>query len=135
MNRTIIKNPHRNLASRGQPGVIVIPPEEFFTDHDHGLNRRWLVAKPTCGAIGISMAVGILPPGRKGTMHVHPFNTAILSLSGTVIAAFETADGIQEIEAPEGFGIYIPGGVPHMPINPGTVNYKYVVARPSGDPD
>ncbi len=116
--------------------IQAVKADDAFTDRDHGFQRWWPICRNTVGSETISMARGILKPGQRGTLHVHDVDTAIYSISGSVIALFETDGGLQEVAAGAGVALFIPAGLPHAPFNPShTEDYVYVVARPSGTPD
>ena len=70
-------------------------------------------------------------PGQRGNLHVHDVDTAIFSLTGRVVAVFETNGRMHEVESPAHTALFVPANTPHAPINPSaTEEYHYVVFRP-----
>ena len=75
------------------------------------------ISANTAGASAISMNLVIIPAGARATPHYHDgFETAIYLLKGAVQTFY--GDQLQEsCVNKQGDFIYIPAGVPHMPVN------------------
>ena len=75
------------------------------------------ISENTAGSKGISMNVVIIPAGRRAKPHYHEgFETAIYLLKGDVQTFY--GDNLKEsCINKQGDFIYIPAGVPHMPVN------------------
>jgi uncharacterized RmlC-like cupin family protein len=71
-----------------------------------------------------------IPPGGRAKAHLHAdHETGIYILSGTAIMLY--GEGLREqITTEAGDYVYIPAGVPHLPINPSeTEHVRAVIAR------
>ncbi|MCG8314107.1 MAG: cupin domain-containing protein [Pseudomonadales bacterium] len=75
------------------------------------------ISENTAGSKGISMNVVIIPAGARAKPHYHEgFETAIYLLKGDVQTFY--GDNLKEsCINKQGDFIYIPAGVPHMPVN------------------
>lgn len=75
------------------------------------------ISELTAGAQGISMNVVIIPAGGRAVPHYHEgFETAIYLLKGDVQTFY--GENLKESTInKQGDFIYIPAGVPHMPVN------------------
>ena len=75
------------------------------------------VSAQSVGAQGICMHLLNIPPGGRAKAHLHAnHETAIYILQGT--AEMWYGEGLRErLTASAGDFIYIPAGVPHLPIN------------------
>ncbi|PSL20124.1 cupin domain-containing protein [Shimia abyssi] len=94
-----------------------------------GFNYFAGVARETTGAQGICMHMLRIPPGGRAKAHLHESHeTAIYVLEGSAIMYW--GDQLEHLmETNAGDMIYIPAGVPHLPINTGTVEAVAVIAR------
>lgn len=115
-----------------KPRIVVVRPEERVQDYEHGFLRAWGVLGSTTGSKGISMAVGVLSPGSKAAAHKHPYETAILILSGRARVYYgDELEGLVDIAA--GDFLYIPADLAHSPETFGEEAMRYVVARAAPD--
>lgn len=82
-----------------------------------GLNYLSGVSAETAGARGLCMHLLTIPPGGRAKAHLHAHHeTAIYILEGNSVMWY--GEGLQErLEAGAGDFIYIPAGVPHLPVN------------------
>lgn len=75
------------------------------------------ISENTAGATGLSMNVVIIPAGARAKPHYHEgFETAIYLLKGDV-QTFYGENLAESCINKQGDFIYIPAGVPHMPVN------------------
>jgi uncharacterized RmlC-like cupin family protein len=83
-----------------------------------GLDYLAGVSAQNVGAQGLCMHLLTIPPGGRAKAHLHEqHETAIYVLQGT--AEMWYGEGLRErLSASAGDFIYIPAGVPHLPINP-----------------
>jgi len=91
------------------------------------------VTSQSAGAQALCLHVVMIPPGSRGMPHYHPdCETAIYSVSGQTDVWH--GDGlIKRTVVRAGDFMYIPPGIPHLPVNRGDVTAIAVVART--DPD
>jgi uncharacterized RmlC-like cupin family protein len=114
--------------------IVVVHPEQRVNDREHGFARGWGVLGSTTGATAISMGLGNLPAGIRAAAHKHPFETAILILSGRARVHFGDSDMLdQQVEIAAGDFLFIPAGVIHSPETFGDEPMQYVVSRAAAD--
>ena len=94
-----------------------------------GFNYFEGIARETTGSQGICMHILRIPPGGRAKAHLHESHeTAIYVLEGAAIMYWgNQLEHLMETAA--GDLVYIPAGVPHLPINTGTVEAVAVIAR------
>lgn len=94
-----------------------------------GLDYFAGVARETVGSHGICMHLLTVPPGGRARAHLHEgHETAIYILEGEGYTLF--GDRLEHVQrAGAGDIVYIPAGVPHLPVNLGSVAVRAVVAR------
>lgn len=87
------------------------------------------VAAETVGARGLCMHLLTVPPGARAKAHLHEgHETAVYVLSGESLTIF--GDHMQYAQRSKaGDIVYIPAGVPHMPVNLGSEPVSAVIAR------
>jgi len=87
------------------------------------------IARETVGAERICMHILRVPPGGRAKAHQHDgHETAIYTLEGRVDMYW--GDRLQHLmETGPGDMIYIPAGVPHLPVNVGDTDVVAVIAR------
>jgi uncharacterized RmlC-like cupin family protein len=87
------------------------------------------IAKETVGARGLCMHLLTIPPGGRARAHKHESHeTAIYVLSGEGVMYWgERLEHRMVTRAGE--LIYIPAGVPHLPMNPGPEPVTAIIAR------
>ena len=94
-----------------------------------GLNYFAGVSAETVGARGLCMHLVKLPPGARAKAHLHAeHETAAYVVYGDI----ELLHGDQlqhRALVHAGEFLYIPAGVPHLPLNPGTTEALAVLAR------
>jgi uncharacterized RmlC-like cupin family protein len=87
------------------------------------------ISKETVGASGLSMHLVVIPPGGRSEPHSHlDYETGIYVLEGTVRTRWGHALE-HEVVSRAGDFLYIPPGVPHLPINTGTIEAVAVLSR------
>src|SRR5713226_8461013 len=94
-----------------------------------GLNYFAGISAETVGARGLCMHLVKLPPGARAKAHLHAeHETAAYVVYGDIELLH--GDRLQHhtlVHAGE--FLYIPAGVPHLPLNPGTTEALAVLAR------
>ena len=116
------------MGVQSQPTCRVIRAGETY-DGKQGLTYFCGVAAETVGAQGICMHLLTIPAGGRAKAHLHEnHETAIYILSGETLTLF--GDRLeQRMINRAGDIIYIPAGVPHLPVNLGDQPASAVIAR------
>lgn len=95
------------------------------------------ISRETAGASGLCLQLVRVPPGGRAAAHVHASHeTAIYVLEGEVVTWYGPGLERHATTGPGDF-VYIPAGVPHLPVNYGAVEAVAVSARtdPSAQED
>ncbi|MBK0399627.1 cupin domain-containing protein [Limibaculum sp. M0105] len=109
-------------------GCRVIRPDASYSgkqgfDYDAGISAE------SVGATGICMHLLTIPPGGRAKAHLHESHeTAIYMLKGES-EMFYGDDLAEHIVLREGELLYIPPGVPHLPMNRTDTPATAVIAR------
>ncbi len=87
------------------------------------------ISAETAGATGICMHLLTIPPGGRAKAHLHASHeTAIYMLSG--ISEMHYGRRLERhMTVRAGEMLYIPAGMPHLPLNPGPEPAVAVIAR------
>lgn len=87
------------------------------------------IARETTGSSGICMHILTIPPGARARAHKHETHeTAIYVIDGEAIMYW--GDNLENLmETRVGDMIYIPAGVPHLPLNVSNKPATAVIAR------
>lgn len=98
-------------------------------DGKQGLNYFCGIAAETVGSKGICMHLLTIPPGGRAKAHLHEnHETAIYVLAGEAVTLY--GDRLQHhLLTKAGDLVYIPAGVPHLPINMSGEPTSAVIAR------
>ena len=104
------------MASSGAPLCTVISCGGDYLG-TQGLSYLTGISAETTGARGICLYLVSIPPGGRAKAHLHEnHETAIYMLSGE--ADVWCGEGLRErLTARAGDFVYIPAGMPHLPIN------------------
>lgn len=87
------------------------------------------IASETVGAQAICMHLLTIPPGGRARAHKHAAHeTAIYMLSGRTVM-YWGARLEHRMETGPGDLVYIPAGMPHLPVNPGAEPAQALIAR------
>jgi uncharacterized RmlC-like cupin family protein len=112
---------HPDLSTQGDCVLIRAANADF------GLTAG--VTSRSAGAQGLRMHVVMVPPGSRGMPHFHPgHETAIYTVSGQS-EVWHGQGLVKRIIVRAGDFLYIPPGIPHLPVNRGDVTAVAVVAR------
>jgi uncharacterized RmlC-like cupin family protein len=110
----------------------IIRPGDLYAGRQ-GLRYGAGISAESAGAHAICLHRLTMPPGARARAHLHEdHESAIYLISGTV----ELWSGAQlehHSVVRAGEFVHIPAGVPHLPVNTGTVTAEAVIART--DPD
>lgn len=87
------------------------------------------IARETTGSQAICMHILKIPPGGRAKAHLHEnHETAIYVLEGSAVMYW--GERLQHLmESAAGDLIYIPAGVPHLPVNTSESEVVAVIAR------
>jgi uncharacterized RmlC-like cupin family protein len=98
-------------------------------DGKQGLTYFCGIAAETVGSKGICMHLLTVPPGGRAKAHLHESHeTAIYVLEGEAVTLF--GNELQHhIHTRQGDLVYIPAGVPHLPVNISDRPVSAVIAR------
>lgn len=106
----------------------VVRADETY-DGKQGLTYFCGIAAETVGSKGICMHLLTIPPGARAKAHLHEnHETAIYLLAGEVLTLY--GDRLQHrMINKAGDLVYIPAGVPHLPVNLSGEPASAVIAR------
>ena len=93
------------------------------------------ISSRTAGAKGLCLQLVTIPPGARARAHLHAdHESAIYVLEGEVVTWF--GDGLAE-HASTGPGdfLYVPAGLPHLPVNYGSEPATALIARTDPNED
>lgn len=94
-----------------------------------GLDYFEGVSRESVGAEGICMHLLTMPPGARARAHLHESHeTAIYVLEGAV-EMYYGPDLSEHMATTAGDIVYIPAGVPHLPLNRSGAVARAVIAR------
>jgi uncharacterized RmlC-like cupin family protein len=110
------------------PTCRVVRADETY-DGKQGLTYFCGIAAETVGSKGICMHLLTIPPGARAKAHLHEnHETAIYILDGEALTLY--GDRLQHTMINKaGDLVYIPAGVPHLPINMSAKPISAVIAR------
>ncbi|MEL6206286.1 MAG: cupin domain-containing protein [Pseudomonadota bacterium] len=107
---------------------VKLRPEGTY-DGKQGFSYFEGIAKETVGSTGICMHILDVPPGGRAKAHLHESHeTAIYVIEGEA----EMWWGHQlenHMTTVPGDLVYIPAGMPHLPVNRGTTTARAIIAR------
>ena len=110
------------------PGEVIIIRAGGSYDGKQGMSLATGVSSRSAGARALCLHVVTIPPGTRGIPHIHDgHESAIYAVSGET----EVWHGIglrQRSVVKAGDFIYIPPGIPHLPVNRSDVMAVAVVA-------
>ena len=116
------------MPTPSQPACRVIRPAETY-DGKQGLTYVCGIAAETVGSNGICMHLLTIPPGARANAHLHEnHETALYVLEGEAVTLY--GDRLQHhMVNRAGDLVYIPAGVPHLPVNLSGKPISAVIAR------
>lgn len=116
------------MGQPDEPTCRVVRAEGTY-DGKQGLTYFCGIAAETVGSKGICMHLLTIPPGGRAKAHLHAnHETAIYILSGETLTLF--GDRLQHrMINRAGDLVYIPAGVPHLPVNMSDAPASAVLAR------
>jgi uncharacterized RmlC-like cupin family protein len=122
-------NVHAPQMATTAPGEVIIIRAAGTYEGKQGMSLATGVSSRSAGARALCLHVVTIPPGTRGIPHIHDgHESAIYAVSGET----EVWHGIglrQRSVVKAGDFIYIPPGIPHLPVNRGDLTAVAVVAR------
>lgn len=116
------------MSDLAEPTCRVVRANETY-DGKQGLTYFCGIAAETVGSKGICMHLLTIPPGGRAKAHLHEnHETAIYMLDGEATTLYGAELQHQMINK-AGDLVYIPAGVPHLPINLSGRPISAVIAR------
>jgi uncharacterized RmlC-like cupin family protein len=116
------------MSNPSEPMCRVVRADETY-DGKQGLTYFCGVAAETVGSKAICMHLLTIPPGARAKAHLHEnHETAIYILEGEALTLYGSRLQHQMINK-AGDLVYIPAGVPHLPINLSDKPISAVIAR------
>ena len=120
---------HTPQMTTTTPGEVIIIRAGGSYEGKQGMSLATGVSSRSAGAVALCLHVVTIPPGTRGIPHFHHgHESAIYLVSGET----EVWHGIglrQRSVVTAGDFIYIPPGIPHLPVNRGDLTAVAVVAR------
>ena len=120
---------HTPQMTTTTPGEVIIIRAGGSYEGKQGMSLATGVSSRSAGARALCLHVVTIPPGTRGIPHIHDgHESAIYAVSGET----EVWHGIglrQRSVVKAGDFIYIPPGIPHLPVNRGDLTAVAVVAR------
>ncbi len=116
------------MSDNAAPVCRVIRPSSTYGGKQ-GFSYFEGIAKETVGSTGLCMHLLTIPPGGRARAHKHASHeTAIYVMSGEGVTFF--GDRLEHRAVTRaGELLYIPAGVPHLPMNLGDQPVTAVIAR------
>ncbi len=104
------------MTATSTPTCVRVAADQIF-EGKQGLSYFSGISAETAGSTGICMHIVTFPPGGRAHAHIHEAHeTAIYVLSVTSDTWF--GEGLREhIVVEAGEFLYIPAGMPHLPVN------------------
>src|SRR5579872_4093687 len=111
------------------PGEVIIIRAGSSYDGKQGMNLATGVSSRSAGSRALCLHLVTIPPGTRGVPHVHDgHESAIYTVSGeTEVWHGEGLRHRTVVKA--GDFMYVPPGIPHLPVNRSDVTTVAVVAR------
>ncbi|MEO0718320.1 MAG: cupin domain-containing protein [Pseudomonadota bacterium] len=116
------------MRAVSKPACRVFRQDDTY-DGKQGLTYASGISAETAGAKGVCMHVLTMQPGDRAKAHFHEnHETAIYMISG-VTEMWYGEELEQHLIVKEGEMLYIPAGVPHLPMNTSDAPATAVLAR------
>ena len=113
----------------GAQGEVVIIRSGGSYDGKQGMTLATGVSSQSAGAQALCLHMVTIPPGTRGIPHVHDgHESAIYTVSGET-EVWHGAGLRQRTVVQAGDFMYVPPGIPHLPVNRSDVMTVAVVAR------
>jgi len=122
-----LHTPVAPVARTGEDVVVIRAGGSY--DGKQGMNLAAGVSSRSAGARALCLHLVTIPPGTRGVPHVHDgHESAIYTVSGET-EVWHGQDLMQRTVVRAGDFMYVPPGIPHLPVNRSDVMTVAVVAR------
>jgi uncharacterized RmlC-like cupin family protein len=116
------------MSSQRERGCVVVHAADRETGST-GLDYSAGISRESAGSHSLCLQLVRIPPGARARAHYHDgHETAAYVLEGEVVTWFGAQLEQYAITGPGDF-VFIPAGVPHLPVNYGAVDAVAVIAR------
>jgi uncharacterized RmlC-like cupin family protein len=120
---------HTPAVAAGQAGDVIVIRSGGSYDGKQGMSLATGVSSQSAGARGLCLHLVTIPPGTRGIPHVHEgHESAIYTVSGET-EVWHGEGLMQRTVVRAGDFMYVPPGIPHLPVNRSDVLTVAVVAR------
>jgi len=107
---------------------VVIRSEGSYEGRQ-GVELSTGVSAATAGSTALCMHVVIIPPGTRGTPHLHDGHETAIWISSGEVEVWHGDNLTDRTVLHAGDFLYVPPGMPHLPVNHGDVPMVSVIAR------
>ena len=120
---------HTPAVAAGQAGDVIVIRAGGSYDGKQGMSLATGVSRQSAGARGLCLHLVTIPPGTRGVPHVHDgHESAIYTVSGET-EVWHGEGLMQRTVVRAGDFLYVPPGIPHLPVTRSDVLTVAVVAR------
>jgi uncharacterized RmlC-like cupin family protein len=109
-------------------GCVVIRGGETY-DGKQGVSLASGVSETSAGSRALCMHVLTIPPGTRGTPHLHDSHETAIYIAEGEVEVWHGTGLVGRAVLRAGDFLYVPPGIPHLPVNRGGVSMVAVVAR------
>jgi uncharacterized RmlC-like cupin family protein len=120
---------HTPAVAPGQVGEVIVIRSGSSYNGKQGMSLATGVSSQSAGARALCLHLVTIPPGTRGVPHVHDgHESAIYTVSGET-EVWHGEGLMQRTVVRAGDFMYLPPGIPHLPVNRSGVLTVAVVAR------
>jgi uncharacterized RmlC-like cupin family protein len=120
---------HTPAVAAGQAGDVIVIRSGGSYDGKQGMSLATGVSSQSAGAQGLCLHLVTIPPGTRGVPHIHEgHESAIYTVTGET-EVWHGEGLMQRTVVRAGDFMYVPPGIPHLPVNRSDVLTVAVVAR------
>jgi uncharacterized RmlC-like cupin family protein len=112
----------------GERGCVVVRSDDRY-DGKQGLSLSAGISTVTAGSRALCMHMVVIPPGSRGTPHLHDGHETAIWIASGEVEVWHGPDLAGRTVLRAGDFLYIPPGIPHLPVNHGSVPMVCVIAR------
>ena len=120
---------HGPAMAAARAGDVIVIRSGGSYDGKQGMNLATGVSSRSAGSQALCLHLVMIPPGTRGVPHVHDgHESAIYTVSGET-EVWHGEGLLQRTVVHAGDFMYVPPGIPHLPVNRSDVMTVAVVAR------